>query len=75
MRAPDKTLDVQGVAGLRVRTLALETLELMEHGQVLSVITTEQDAKKGIAALCREEGYLLLDEVFDGSQHSFLIQR
>jgi len=75
MRAPDKTLDVQGVAGLRIRTLALETLGSMARGQVLSVITTEKDAKQGIAALCREEGYLLLDEVFDGSLHSFLIQR
>jgi len=75
MRAPDKTLDVQGVAGLRVRTLALETLELMERGQVLNVIVTDKDAQKGIAALCREEGYLLLDAVLDGSRYSFLIQR
>lgn len=75
MRAPDKTLDVQGVAGLRVKTLALETLELMERGQVLNVITADKDAKKGIASLCREEGYLLLEEVLDGSLYSFLIQR
>ena len=75
MRAPDKTLDVQGVAGLRVRTLALETLELMERGQVLNVITSDKDSRKGIASLCLEKGYLLLDEVLDGSLHSFLIQR
>lgn len=75
MRAPDKTLDVQGITGLRVRTLALETLESMDRGQVLKLLTTEKDAGKGIASLCREEGYLLLDEVLDGSRHSFLIQR
>lgn len=75
MRAPDKTLDVQGVSGLRVRTLALETLELMERGQVLKVITAEKDTRMGIASLCREEGYLLLDAVLDGSLYSFLIQR
>jgi len=75
MRAPDKTLDVQGIAGVRVRDLALETLELMELGQVLKVIATEKDAKKGLLELCREEGYVLLDEVVDGSLHSFLIQR
>lgn len=75
MTAPDKTLDVQGITGLRVRTLALETLGLMERGQVLKLITTEKDAGKGISSLCREEGYLLLDEVLDGSLHSFLIQR
>ncbi|MEK6744669.1 MAG: hypothetical protein AABZ15_13730 [Nitrospirota bacterium] len=75
MRAPDKTLDVQGVAGLRVRTLALETLELMDRGQVLKVITTQKDARKQIASLCREEGFLFLEEVLDGSQHLFLIQR
>jgi len=75
MRTPDKTLDVQGLAVLRVRMLALKTLALMDRGQVLKVITTEKAAKKGIVALCSEEGYLLLDEVLDGSQHSFLIQR
>jgi TusA-related sulfurtransferase len=75
MRAPDKTLDVQGVAGLRVRILALETLELMDRGQVLKVITTQKDARKQIDSLCREEGFLLLEEVLDGSQHLFLIQR
>ena len=75
MRVPDKTLDVQGVAGLRVRTLALETLGSMERGQVLKVITADRDSGKGIASLCREEGYLLLDEILDGPRHSFLIQR
>jgi TusA-related sulfurtransferase len=75
MRAPDKTLDVQGVAGLRVRVLALQTLELMERGQVLQVITAGRDSTKVIASLCRDEGYLLLDEILDGPRHSFLIQR
>ena len=75
MRVPDKTLDVQGVAGPRVRTLALETLGSMERGQVLKVITADKDSGKGIASLCRDEGFLLLDEVIDGSLHSFLIQR
>jgi TusA-related sulfurtransferase len=75
MRAPDKTLDVQGIVAVRVRTLALETLQLMERGQVLKVITTEREAKKGIAALCHEEGYRLLEEILDGSQRAFLIQR
>jgi TusA-related sulfurtransferase len=75
MRAPDKTLDVQGIAGVRARALAHETLEMIERGQVLKVITTEKNAKKELVELCREEGYLLLDEVVDGSLHSFLIQR
>jgi TusA-related sulfurtransferase len=75
VRAPDKTLDVQGVAGLRVKVLALQTLELMERGQVLQVITADRDSTKVMASLCREEGYLLLDEILDGPRHSFLIQR
>ena len=75
MRAADKTLDVQGVACLRVRTLALETLGSMERGQVLKVITADRDARKAIASLCLDEGYVLLDEVLDGPRHSFLIQR
>jgi TusA-related sulfurtransferase len=75
MIIPDKTLDVQGVAGLRVRTLALETLGSMERGQVLKVITADKDSRKGIASLCRDQGFVLLDEVLDGPLHAFLIQR
>jgi len=75
MRVPDKTLDVQGVAGLRVRILALETLGSMARGQVLKVITADRDSGKRIASLCRDQGFVLLDEALDGSLHSFLIQR
>jgi TusA-related sulfurtransferase len=75
MFVPDKTLDVQKIGGSRVRTIALRTLQLMQRGQVLKLITTEKDVKRGIAELCHEEGYILLEEVLDGSRHSLLIRR
>lgn len=75
MQRPDKTLDIQGIAGRRARALAMQTLELMGPGQVLKLITSEKDATCVIAALCREEGYVLLEEVIEGAGYSFLIQR
>jgi TusA-related sulfurtransferase len=47
----------------------------MRPGQVLKLITTDREARSGIDALCREEGYLLLDAVMEGAHYSFLIQR
>ena len=75
MHRPDKTLDIQGIAGRRARALTHQALELMSPGQILKLITTEKDSVAGIAALCREEGYALLEEVLEGSQFLFLIQR
>ena len=75
MQRPDKTLDIQGIAGRRARALAMQTLEPMRPGQVLKLIISERDAAGVIAALCREEGYVLLEEVLDGAQYSFFIRR
>jgi TusA-related sulfurtransferase len=75
MQRPDKTLDIQGIAGKRARALAGETLAPMRPGEVLKLIMTGRDAQDGIAALCREEGYHLLQAVWEGSSYSFFIQR
>lgn len=75
MQGPDKTLDIQGLAGRRARILASQALGPMRPGQVLKLIVTEKDAIAGIVALCREEGYALLEEALDGAHYSFLIQR
>ena len=75
MHRPDKTLDIQGIAGRRASALARQTLELMRPGQILKLITTEKDAGAGIAALCREEGYALLQDAMEGSHLLFLIKR
>jgi TusA-related sulfurtransferase len=75
MLRPDKTLDIQGVASIRAGAIARQALGPMLPGQVLKLITTEKDAISSIAALCREEGYALLEEVLDGAHYSLLIQR
>jgi len=75
MHRPDKTLDIQGLAGRRARTLASETLGPMRPGEVLKLITTGRDAEDGIASLCREEGYHLLHSVREGASYSFFIRR
>lgn len=75
MHRPDKTLDVQGVAGRRVRALAVETLGPMRPGEVLKLITSDRGALEAVAALCREEGYALLEEVLEDAHYAFLIQR
>jgi TusA-related sulfurtransferase len=71
----DKTLDIQGIAGERVRMIALQTLGPMEAGQVLKLITSERNAQEGIALLCREMGYTLLDQARDGSRYFSVVQR
>jgi TusA-related sulfurtransferase len=75
VRDPDKTLDIQGVAGRRVGSLAGQALGSMRPGQVLKLITSARDARSTIDALCREAGYLLLEANLEGTHYSFLIQR
>lgn len=75
MVKPDKTLDVQGVAGERVCSIAQQTLGTMASGQVLKLITTERNAQACIAGLCRERGYTLLDQARDGSLYFSVIRR
>ena len=75
MHRPDKTLDIQGIAGRRVRALAGETPGPMKPGEVLKLITTDKTAIDSIVALCREKGYALLEEALEDAHYAFLIQR
>ena len=75
MPRPDKTLDIQGIAGRRARSLVTQALGPMQPGQVLKLIMTDRGAEVGIAELCREEGYVLLESSFEGAFYSFFIQR
>jgi TusA-related sulfurtransferase len=75
MVQPDKTLDIRGAAEKRAVQLAREVLGPMRSGQVLKLVTGDQQPRPGIVALCREEGYDLLDTMRDDAVFSFLIRR
>lgn len=75
MHTPDKTLDIQGIAGQRVRTIAEQALSAMQPGQLLKLVTAARDAHASVAALCHDAGYSLVDEARDGSMITFLIRR
>lgn len=75
MIQPDKTLDIRGAAGRRAVQLAREVLGPMRSGQVLKLVTADQQPRPGIIALCREEGYVLLDAMRDEDVFAFLIRR
>jgi TusA-related sulfurtransferase len=75
MHRPDRTLDIQGLAGRRMRSLAVQALGPMRPGEVLKLITTDRGAQEVIAALCREEGFVLLDSLLEDAHYSFFIQR
>jgi TusA-related sulfurtransferase len=57
----DKTLDIKGLAELRTETITGDTLEGMARGQVLTVITTDRQARRKLTRLCEHLGYTLLD--------------
>jgi len=56
----DKTLDIKGLAGLRAETLTWNTLNTMDPGQVLTVVTTDRSAREKLMRLCEHLGCTLL---------------
>lgn len=75
MVQPDKTLDIRGAAEKRAVQLAREVLKPMRSGQVLKLVTGDQQPQPGIVALCRDEGYDLLGTMWDDAVFAFLIRR
>jgi TusA-related sulfurtransferase len=57
----DKTLDIKGLAELRMETITGDALMGMARGQVLTVVTTDRLAKQKLTRLCEHLGYTLLD--------------
>ncbi len=57
----DKTLDIKGLGGLRTETITWDTLNTMKKGQVLTVVTTDRQAREKLAHLCEHLGSTLLE--------------
>jgi tRNA 2-thiouridine synthesizing protein A len=56
----DKTLDVRGLVCPRPKVVTERTLEKMESGQSLCVITNDISTKQSIPSLCERLGYEIL---------------
>ncbi len=61
MEQTDKTLDIKGLAGLRTETITWDTLNTMKKGQVLTVVTTDRQAREKLQLLCEHLGSTLLE--------------
>ncbi len=71
----DKTLDVRGLVCPRPKVIAEHTLEKMESGQSLCVITNDMSTKQSIPLLCESLGYEILDCSMDGGVLYFTIRK
>lgn len=71
----DKTLDIKGLSGTRSKVLTYSTLEQMEPGMVLRVITNDVTTKDTIPSLCSEFAYRVLEIKEDGGTIHFIIQK
>lgn len=56
----DKTLDVRGLVCPRPKAVTECTLERMDSGQSLCVITDDMSTKQSIPSLCESLGYEIL---------------
>ncbi len=61
MLRTDKTLDIKGLVSPRAEIITRKTLDSMEPGQVLTVVTTCRIVKQKMASLCQTLGCTLLD--------------
>ncbi len=71
----DKTLDVRGLVCPRPKVIAEHTLEKMESGQSLCVITNDMSTMQSIPSLCESMGYEVLDFSEDGGVLYFTIRK
>jgi len=75
MMRSDKTLDVHGVAGPRANLMTGQVLDTMAQGQLLRVITDDQNAIQTISSLCTHRGYRLLEQQEESGTLYFTIQK
>jgi tRNA 2-thiouridine synthesizing protein A len=71
----DKTLDVRGLVCPRPRAVTERTLEMMESGQSLCVITNDLSTKQSIPLLCESLGYEILYLIEDAGVLYFTIRK
>ena len=75
MAHADKTLDIKGLVRPRPAIVIAMTMDQLEPGQVLSVITNDAAARETVPALCAERGYALLETTNEGGTLRFTIQK
>ena len=56
----DKTLDIRGLVCPRPKVVTERTLEKMEPGQSLQVITDDMSTRQSIPSLCESRRYEIL---------------
>ncbi len=71
----DKTLDVRGLVCPRPKVITERTLEKMQPGQSLCVITNDMNTKHSIPSLCESLGYEILAFSEDGGVLYFTIRK
>ncbi len=71
----DKTLDVRGLVCPRAKAVTEHTLEKMESGQSLQVITDGIAARQSLTSFCESRGYKILAIREDGGILYFTIKK
>lgn len=71
----DKTLDVRGLQCPVPTVMTGNTLKEMKEGNVLQVVTNDMTTSETIPALCKQEGYNLIDVQEKDGLFYFFIRR
>lgn len=75
MAHADKTLDIKGLVQPRPVIVIETTMNQLDPGQVLSVITNDAAARESVPVLCAQRGYALLEMKRVGGTFHFKIQK
>jgi len=75
MAQADKTLDIKGLVQPRPTIVIETTMDQLDPGQVLSVITNDAGARESVPSLCAQRGYVLLETIVQGGTFRFTIQK
>lgn len=70
----DRILNVSGLLCPRPAIIANNTLKEMREGQLLEVVSNDNNTKKTIPELCREAGYTLVETREGHGMFRFIIQ-
>jgi len=71
----DKTLDIQGLVHPRSRAVIEMTMDGLDPGQALNVITNDISTKESVPLLCSYHGYTLLEARGERGTYSFTIRK
>ncbi len=71
----DKVLDVKGLVCPRPVVMTMNTLKIMDKGQVLEVVANDSSVKHSIPSLCQRAGYQLIEQGEREGSFIFLIRK